>query len=72
MKVQNVKTISQAQQFCEGVINDFESGIATKEETLQHLKEYTFQLHDVFFEVAKRNVAKNPKYFETASNRTLR
>ena len=44
MKVKNIKTINDAQRYVEGVINDFEGGISTKEETMGYLGEYTARI----------------------------
>lgn len=48
MKAKEVNSIQDAERFCTGVINDFESGVSTKEETMEQLKEYTWRLHDMF------------------------
>ncbi|AFM54826.1 hypothetical protein B620_gp48 [Croceibacter phage P2559S] len=48
MDVKGIKSIKQCQQFCEGVVNDFESGVSDKKETMQALYEYTMHLHDFF------------------------
>lgn len=70
MKAKDIKTFTQAQQYCEGLLNDFETGISTKEESLKLLKEYTEAIHDLFFERAKREVKINPDFFETYNNRS--
>ena len=57
MKLQNVKTLDEAKYYVEGVINDFESGISTKEETLGYLGQYTAHLMDLF----GKNVIANPR-----------
>ena len=44
LEAKNIKTIEDMQIFVEGCINDFESGISTKEETIRFLKEYTFRV----------------------------
>lgn len=54
MKPQDIKTISDAQNYCEGVLNDFESGICTKSEALAFLGEYTVALHNLFVKNAGR------------------
>lgn len=69
MKATNIKTLKDAQRFCEGVINDFENGISNKEETLEQFRKYTFAIHDQFWRRAKREVEKNPNYFNETSKR---
>jgi len=48
MKAINVKTIEDCQHYCEGVLNDFESGIIDKSEALVAFWEYTVQIHNLF------------------------
>jgi hypothetical protein len=69
MNLKKVKTTSQAENYCIGLINDFESGIIDKTKVLKKLRDYTLQIHDVFFEVAKREVKKDPKFFEKVGKR---
>lgn len=56
MKLEDVKTINEAQYYIEGVINDFEGGIATKEETLGYLGQYTAHCMKIW----QDNVIANP------------
>ena len=56
MNLQDVKTLDEAQYYVEGIINDFELGISTKEETLGYLGQYTAHLMDLF----GKNVIANP------------
>jgi len=60
MKVQNIKTLTHANRFCEGTINDFETGISTKAETMAALGEYTAHLMGLFWENAKARIKANP------------
>ncbi len=55
MKVENIKTIDDAQNYVEGCINNYESGISTKSETLSLLGEYTARLMELFAENVKAN-----------------
>ena len=54
MKAQNIKTIEDAQNYCEGVLNDYEAGICTKAEALNYLYDYTIALGDLFANNAKK------------------
>lgn len=47
MKAKQINSINDCQHFVEGCINDFEAGIATKEETINHFKDYTFRIVDL-------------------------
>lgn len=60
MKVEEIETLSDANRFVEGVINDFEGGIIDKNETMRLLGAYTGSIMDLFL----RNVKKNPKLLE--------
>lgn len=48
MRTENIKTIDDAQQYVEGCINDFESGISSKQKTLNLLGEYTARIMEIF------------------------
>ena len=41
LEAKNINSIQDAQYYLEGVLNDFESGISTKEETMDCFFEYT-------------------------------
>lgn len=43
-----MKSIEDAQNYCEGVLNDFEAGIITKDDAMVAFYEYTVQLHNFF------------------------
>ena len=47
MEAKDINTVEDMQRFTEGCVNDFESGICTKEELLKDLKEYTFRIVDI-------------------------
>ena len=47
LEVKNINTIDDMQRFVEGCINDFEAGISTKEETLDHLRDYTLRIMEL-------------------------
>jgi len=61
MKIQDVKSIQQANRFVEGTINDFENGIATKDETMVLMGEYTNHLMDMFWREAIILIKANPE-----------
>lgn len=52
-KLMQIQTAKDAQRWMDGAINDFESGIATKEETMGKLGDYTARLMQLFFINAK-------------------
>lgn len=47
MKVEEIKTIEHCQYFCEGLLNDLELGILTKEQVLGELGAYTGAIIDM-------------------------
>ena len=61
MKVEDIKTISDAQRYVEGCLNDYESGLSTKEETLHYLGEYTMHLMGLFYTKFKENETRKPE-----------
>lgn len=69
MKLENVKTFEDASTFCDELITDFDNGNIDKETMWKMLNEYTFHIHDIFWEKAKKEVANNPKYFDENTNR---
>lgn len=44
METKDIKTIKDAENYIEGCMNDFESGVSTKEETITYLGEYTTRI----------------------------
>ena len=50
MDVKKIMTLEDANRYVEGCINDFESGISTKGETMSLLGEYTGRLMELFWE----------------------
>ena len=54
MKAEDIKTLNDATDFVEGVINDFEHGISSKAETLKSLGEYTGALMQLFLKNYKK------------------
>ena len=60
MDVNKIKTIEQAQNWCEGVINDLEGGIIDKDEAMKCMLDYTFRLHQLFYENTIKKVKENP------------
>jgi len=55
MKVEDIKTLNQAQNYVEGCINDLCEGLSTKEETLGCLGQYTARLMELWAENVKQN-----------------
>ena len=55
MKVEDIRTLDNAQDYVEGCINDYEAGISTKSETLGLLGEYTARLMELFADNVKAN-----------------
>lgn len=55
MNLNEIKSIDDAQRYVNGVINDYEGGISTKEETLSFLGEYTARIMEIFTENVKAN-----------------
>lgn len=72
MKAKQIRTTLDAEYFCEGIINDFESGISNKKETMEAMADYTMAIHDLFWNRAKSLVKENPNYFEEMSKRNHR
>ena len=60
MKAEQINTLEEAEQFCEGVLNDFETGICNKAETMKQLSLYTGRLNDLFWENSKKVIRANP------------
>lgn len=53
-KLMQIETATEAQKWMTGIINDFETGIYTKEETMGKLGEYTARLMELFFKNAEK------------------
>lgn len=47
MKIEDIKSVDQMERFVEGCLNDFESGVSTKEETMSLLGDYTIHVIEV-------------------------
>jgi hypothetical protein len=58
MKVENIKTFSDARRYIEGCINDYEAGISTKEETIKFIGDYTIYIVKKTLEIYE---TRNPK-----------
>jgi hypothetical protein len=61
LKVENINSIEDAQNFVEGCINDLYAGISSREETLGYLGEYTARLMELFWENSKKQIRENPE-----------
>lgn len=51
---------SECRHHVEGIINDFESGICDKDETMAAMGDYTLRLMDIFWKSAKAKIKTNP------------
>ncbi len=60
-KICTIDTEKEAQHIVEGIINDFESGVSTKSETMGLLGEYTGRIMHIFWVNAKQKIKANPK-----------
>ena len=58
MKVEEIRTVEDANAFCDGVINDFESGVSDKSETLELLGSYTGRIMEIFWDNAQKILSK--------------
>lgn len=67
-KICAIDTAKEAQHIVEGIINDFESGISTKSETMKSLGEYTARLMDLFWRNAKEKIKANPELLTDANS----
>ena len=47
MKAKDIKSLEQAESYCEGLLNDFELGISDKSETMKALAEYTIRIAEL-------------------------
>ena len=48
MKAEDINSLKDAQNFCEGLLNDFEGSISDKQESLNLLYNYTMALMNLF------------------------
>ena len=60
-KICGINTSQEARLIVEGIINDFESGLSTKKETLGLLGEYTARLMELFWVNAIDKIKSNPE-----------
>ena len=56
MHTKDIHTLEDAQRHVEGVINDFEGGISTKEETVAHLFDYTVRVMEIAMEATNNKL----------------
>lgn len=61
LNILKIQTLEDAQISVEGIINDFEAGISTKEKTMALMGEYTAHIMDVFWGNAKKLIRSNPE-----------
>ena len=50
MNVKNIRSISDMQHFVEGCLNDYGTGISTKEETMKNMEEYTSRVIEITYD----------------------
>lgn len=60
-KLVEIQTASEAQNQVEGIVNDFESGIIDKSETVRLLGEYTGRIMGIFWKNAKKKFIERPE-----------
>lgn len=65
LKAINVKTLDDAQRFVDGVLNDFESGLMNREETMNAFLKYTLTLQEMFWKNAKEKIRNDPELLNT-------
>ena len=56
MHTKDIHTLEDAQRHVEGIINDFEGGISTKEETLALFFDYTVRVMEIAMEATKNKL----------------
>lgn len=56
MKVKEVRSIQDAEQYCEGLLNDYTNGLISNGVMMSSLRDYTFHLHDMFLEQFEKGV----------------
>jgi len=69
MKLEKVRTFEDASTFCDELITDFDNGNIDKTAMWKILNKYTFHIHDIFWNEAKKAVERNPNYFNENTNR---
>ena len=69
MKTSHIHTIQDMQRYVEGCINDFETGVSTKDETIDALRDYTIRVIELT--VKKNEVLQGRnKFLKTICNRS--
>jgi len=53
METKNIKSVDDCERYLEGCLNDFETGISTKAETMSYLIEYTIRVVEIVKEKTK-------------------
>ena len=54
MKTKDIHTLADAHRHVEGIINDFDEGLSTKEETVKYLFYYTIRVMEIAAEATKK------------------
>jgi hypothetical protein len=60
-----IETSREANRMVEGIINDFEAGISTKDETMGLMGNYTGRLMKLFWDNAIKKIKENPEILNT-------
>ena len=56
MHTKDIHTLADAQRHVEGIINDFEEGISTKEEAVAYLFDYTVRVMEIAMGATKNKL----------------
>lgn len=56
MHTRDIHTLADAQRHVEGIINDFEEGISTKEEAVANLFDYTVRVMEIAMGATKNKL----------------
>lgn len=65
LKVKSIATIGDAENFIEGTLNDFETGVSNKKETLRAWGNYTGRLMELFWKNAKNKIKNDPTILDS-------
>ena len=63
-KLCGIHSREDAQHHVEGILNDFEGGIISKDEALRLMGAYTGRLEHIFWKRAKEIIRENPEYLK--------
>ena len=60
-KIAQINSRKDAQRQIEGIINDFEAALTTKDETVKLLGEYTARIESIFYKNMIKIIKENPE-----------